>query len=73
MVDSAAPRVPPNALAALLPSARDHPDRIALQNHSDSVRLSGTDLVRINTRVAGGLAKLGVQRRDTVALLMGNP
>jgi long-subunit acyl-CoA synthetase (AMP-forming) len=61
-----------NVLAALLVSARNHPERIAFQDRTGHVRLSWADVAAAVGCVAGGLAERGVRRGDTVALLIGN-
>src|SRR5262245_7239445 len=48
------------------------PDRVAVRTLDDSVSLTWAVLARRVDAVAGGLAKLGVRRGDTVALLIGN-
>ena len=70
--DSSYPQLVPNVLAALLVSARIHPERTAFQDRAGSVRLSWADVAAAVARVAGGLAERGVCRGDTVALLIGN-
>src|SRR5215468_2076916 len=48
------------------------PDRVAVRTLDDSVSLTWGALARRVDALAGGLAKLGVRRGDTVALLVGN-
>jgi long-chain acyl-CoA synthetase len=48
------------------------PDRIAVRTLDDAVSLTWAALARRVDALAGGLAKLGVQRGDTVALMIGN-
>jgi long-subunit acyl-CoA synthetase (AMP-forming) len=48
------------------------PDRVALRTKDDSVSLTWGRLRERVDALAGGLAKLGVQRGDTVALMFGN-
>lgn len=72
MGETAAPQLPPNLLAAVLHSAREHPERTAFQNRSGSVRLTWSEVTATIAKVAGGLARLGVGRDDAVALLIGN-
>ena len=48
------------------------PDRVAVRTLDDAVSLTWAALAQRVDAVAGGLAKLGVRRGDTVALLIGN-
>ncbi len=48
------------------------PDRVAFRTIDDSVALTWGELSRRVDALAGGLAKLGVKRGDTVALMMSN-
>src|SRR4029453_4261465 len=48
------------------------PDRVAVRTLGDSVSLTWGALGRRVDALAGGRAKLGVRRGDTVALLIGN-
>jgi len=48
------------------------PDRIAVRTLDDAVSLTWAALAQRVDAVAGGLAKLGVRRGDTVALMIGN-
>jgi long-chain acyl-CoA synthetase len=48
------------------------PDRVAVRTLDDAVSLTWAALARRVDAVAGGLAKLGVRRGDTVALMIGN-
>jgi long-chain acyl-CoA synthetase len=48
------------------------PDRVALRTKDDAVSLTWGRLRDRVDALAGGLAKLGVQRGDTVALMFGN-
>jgi long-chain acyl-CoA synthetase len=48
------------------------PDRVAIRTKDDSVSLTWNQLRDRVDALAGGLAKLGVQRGDTVALMFGN-
>jgi long-chain acyl-CoA synthetase len=48
------------------------PDRVAVRTRDDSVSLTWSELRDRVDALAGGLAKLGVQRGDTVALMFGN-
>jgi long-chain acyl-CoA synthetase len=47
-------------------------DEIAIRTIDDSVTLSWNDVRDRSRSIAGGLASLGVAKRDTVALLLGN-
>ena len=48
------------------------PDRVAVRTRDDSVSLTWKELAQRVDALAGGLAKLGVKRGDTVALMFGN-
>ena len=48
------------------------PDRIAVRTIDDAVSLTYGELARRVDALAGGLARLGVRRGDTVALMIGN-
>ena len=48
------------------------PDRIAVRTLDDAVSLTYAELARRVDALAGGLARLGVRRGDTVALMIGN-
>src|SRR3954471_7911934 len=48
------------------------PDRVAFRTKDDSVSLTWSRLRDRVDNLAGGLAKLGVKRGDTVALMFGN-
>ena len=57
---------------ALHRTAANHPDLVAVRTPDDGISLSWSELLgRVNS-VAGGLAKLGVRRGDTVAIMLGN-
>jgi long-subunit acyl-CoA synthetase (AMP-forming) len=70
----------PNATAvdaATLPEALRHtatryPDLVAVRTLDDSVSITWRELLARAEAVAGGLAKLGVRRGDTVAMMVGN-
>jgi len=47
-------------------------DRVALRTRDDSVSITWGELRERVDALAGGLAKLGVKRGDTVALMFGN-
>jgi long-chain acyl-CoA synthetase len=48
------------------------PDRVAIRTKDDSVSLTWGEVRDRVDALAGGLAKLGVQRGDTIALMFGN-
>src|SRR5919108_1063662 len=49
-----------------------HPDRVAVRTKDDEVSLTWSELRDRVDALAGGLAQLGVERGDTVALMLGN-
>jgi long-chain acyl-CoA synthetase len=53
-------------------TAEDFPDRVAVRTKDDSVSLTWGELRERVDALAGGLAGLGVQRGDTVALMLSN-
>jgi long-chain acyl-CoA synthetase len=53
-------------------TAADHPDRVAMRTADDSVALTWSQLRDRADAFAGGLARLGVRRGDTVALMLAN-
>ena len=57
---------------ALRRTAANNPDIVALRTPDDSVSLTWAELLDRVDAVAGGLAKLGVSKGDTVALMLGN-
>jgi long-subunit acyl-CoA synthetase (AMP-forming) len=57
---------------ALRLTAVRHPDVVAVRTRDDSVSLTWRVLLDRVDAVAGGLAKLGVRRGDTVAIMVGN-
>src|SRR6516225_8188067 len=57
---------------ALRRTAANHPNIVAVRTVDDSVSLTWSDLEKRVQDVAGGLAKLGVGRGDTVAIMLGN-
>ena len=57
---------------ALRRTAAEHPDVVAVRLPDDSVSLTWSQLLGRAEDVAGGLAKLGVGRGDTVAIMLGN-
>ncbi|HSC04065.1 MAG TPA: long-chain fatty acid--CoA ligase [Solirubrobacteraceae bacterium] len=62
----------PTVSEALRRTAANHPDIVAVRTADDSVSLTWSELLKRVDDVAGGLAKLGVARGDTVALMLGN-
>jgi long-subunit acyl-CoA synthetase (AMP-forming) len=57
---------------ALRLTACRHPDLVAVRTLDDSVSITWCELLARVEALAGGLAKLGVRRGDTVALMVGN-
>jgi long-chain acyl-CoA synthetase len=57
---------------ALWRTAATHPEIVAVRTPDDSVSLTWSELLERVQAAAGGLAKLGVKRGDTVALMLGN-
>jgi len=57
---------------AFLHTARTHPGSLALRTLDDRVALTWGDVQRRANALAGGLARLGVGRGDTVALMLAN-
>ena len=53
-------------------TAEDFGDRVAVRTKDDEVSLTWAELRDRVDALAGGLAKLGVERGDTVALMFGN-
>jgi long-chain acyl-CoA synthetase len=53
-------------------TARTHPDTVAVRSKDDEVSITWGELRERVDALAGGLAKLGVRRGDTVALMFGN-
>jgi long-chain acyl-CoA synthetase len=62
----------PTVTEALRRTAANHPEIVAVRTADDSVSLTWAELLRRVEAVAGGLAKLGVGRGDTVAIMLGN-
>ncbi len=62
----------PTVTEALRRTAANHPEIVAVRTPDDSVSLTWSQLLRRVEDVAGGLAKLGVGRGDTVAIMLGN-
>src|SRR5579884_2691137 len=57
---------------ALRRTAANHPDIVAVRWPDDSLALTWSQLLERVDALAGGLAKLGVGRGDTVAIMLGN-
>ena len=53
-------------------TVEDHPDRVAVRTKDGEVSLTWSQLRDRVDALAGGLAGLGLQRGDTVALMLGN-
>src|SRR3954447_9266834 len=53
-------------------TAEDFPDRVAVRTRDDEISLTWGELRERVDALAGGLAALGVQRGDTVALMLSN-
>ena len=53
-------------------TAEDFPDRVAVRTKDDEVSLTWGELRERVDALAGGLAALGVERGDTVALMLSN-
>jgi long-chain acyl-CoA synthetase len=62
----------PTVTEALRRTAASNPDIVAVRLPDDSVSLTWAELLERVDAVAGGLAKLGVKRGDTVAIMMSN-
>jgi long-chain acyl-CoA synthetase len=62
----------PTVTEALRRTAANHPDIVAVRSADDSLVLTWSELLERVDAVAGGLAKLGVGRGDTVAIMLGN-
>jgi long-subunit acyl-CoA synthetase (AMP-forming) len=62
----------PTLTEALRRTAASHPDILAVRTPDDSVSLTWSELLRRVDALAGGLAKLGVERGDTVAIMLAN-
>jgi long-subunit acyl-CoA synthetase (AMP-forming) len=62
----------PTLTEALRRTAINNPDVVAVRTPDDSVSLTWAELLERVDAVAGGLAKLGVGRGDTVALMLSN-
>ena len=62
----------PTLTEALRRTAANHPEIVAVRTPDDSVSLTWSELLRRVEAVAGGLARLGIGRGDTVAIMLGN-
>jgi long-chain acyl-CoA synthetase len=62
----------PTLTEALRRTAAGHPEVVAVRTPDDSVSLTWSQLLGRVDALAGGLARLGVRRGDTVALMLGN-
>jgi long-chain acyl-CoA synthetase len=74
MITATVPRAvdAPTLTEALRRTAANHPEIVAVRTPDDSVSLTWAELLARVGSVAGGLAKLGLGRGDTVALMLGN-
>jgi long-chain acyl-CoA synthetase len=62
----------PTVTEALRRTAANHPEIVAVRTPDDSVSMTWAELLVRVDALAGGLAKLGVERGDTVAIMLGN-
>jgi long-subunit acyl-CoA synthetase (AMP-forming) len=62
----------PTLTEALRRTASNNPDIVAVRWPDDSISLTWAQLLDRVDAVAGGLARLGVKRGDTVAIMLGN-
>ena len=62
----------PTLTEALRRTAANNPDIVAVRTPDDSVSLTWADLLERVDAVAGGLARLGLGRGDTVAIMLSN-
>ncbi len=62
----------PTVTEALRRTAANNPDVLAVRTLDDGVSLTWSELLVRVDAVAGGLAKLGVGRGETVAIMLGN-
>ena len=62
----------PTITEAFRRTAANHPDILAVRTADDSLSLTWSELLARVDALAGGLAKLGVRRGDTVAIMLGN-
>ena len=57
---------------ALRRTAANHPELVAVRTPEDEVSLTWSELLARVDAIAGGLARLGVKRGDTVAIMLVN-
>jgi long-chain acyl-CoA synthetase len=62
----------PTLTEALRRTAANHSDLVAVRTPDDSVSLTWAELLKRVDALAGGLAKLGVNRGDCVAIMLSN-
>jgi long-subunit acyl-CoA synthetase (AMP-forming) len=62
----------PTLTEALRRTAANNPEIVAVRMPDDSVSITWAELLERVDSLAGGLAKLGVGRGDTVAIMLGN-
>ena len=62
----------PTLTEALRRTAANNPDIVAVRTPDDSMSMTWAEVLARVDAVAGGLAKLGVERGDTVAIMLGN-
>src|SRR5436305_8590096 len=62
----------PTLNEAVRRTTANHPDTVAVRTADDSVSLTWPQLLARVDALAGGLAKLGVRRGDTVAIMLSN-
>jgi long-subunit acyl-CoA synthetase (AMP-forming) len=62
----------PTVAEAFRITTEQKPDHVALRNRDDSISITWGELRERSDALAGGLAKLGVSKGDTVALMFGN-
>ena len=62
----------PTLTEALRRTAANHPDILAVRTPDDGVSLTWSQLLARVAAIAGGLAKLGVQRGQCVAIMLSN-
>ena len=62
----------PTLTEALRRTAANNPEIVAVRMPDDSVSLTWSELLERVDALAGGLAKLGIERGDTVAIMLAN-
>src|SRR2546429_8077143 len=62
----------PTVTEALRRTAANNPEIVAVRTPDDSVSLTWSELLARVDAVAGGLAKLGIGRGGTVAIMLSN-